>query len=51
MGDLGKLKFESVPGAAVCSLLVAGNLFSSFLSRATNADGTSCSLVVVSGPS
>ena len=50
-GDLGKLKVEGVPGAAVCSLLMAGNLFSSPLSRAADTGRTSCSLMVVPGPS
>jgi hypothetical protein len=49
VGDLGKLKIEDVPGAAVCSLLIASNLFSSLSSRAADADGMSCSLVVVPG--
>jgi hypothetical protein len=49
VGDLGELKIEGVPGAAVCSLLTADNLFSSPLSRAADTNGMSCSLVVVPG--
>jgi hypothetical protein len=47
--DLGVIKVEDVPGAAVCLLLMADNLFSSPLSRAADADRMSCSLVVVLG--
>jgi len=50
-GNLGKLKVEGVAGAAVCLLLMAGNLFSSPSSRAAGANGTSCFSVVVPGPS
>jgi len=49
-GDLRVFEVEGVPSIAVCLLLMASNLFSSPLSRATGTNGMSCSLVVVPGP-
>jgi hypothetical protein len=49
LGNLGKLKFEGMPGIAVCLLLTAGNLFFFPLSKAANTNEMSCSLVVMPG--
>jgi hypothetical protein len=49
VGNLGKLKFEGIPGTVVCLLLMAGKLFSFPLSKAADANGMSCFLVVVLG--
>jgi hypothetical protein len=44
-GVEGELEVEGVPGAAACSLLTLGVLFSSPSSRAADATCTSCSAV------
>ena len=44
-GSEGVSKVEGVPGAAACSLLMLGALFSSPSSRAADATCTSCSAV------
>ena len=49
-GDVRALEVEQVPGAAACSLLMAGILFSSPLSRAAGTQWIPCSSVMVPGP-
>ena len=44
-GNEGVSKVEGVPGAAACSLLTLGVLFSSPSSRAADTTCTSCSAV------
>jgi hypothetical protein len=50
-GNLSELKVEGVPSAAVCSLLMASNLFSSPSSRAADTDVMSCSSLMMPGTS
>jgi len=49
VGEMGVLKVEGVPGAAVCLLLVVSIHFSSPSSSTADAGWTSCFLVMLPG--